>query len=165
MLYKTLRSTLPVSFTFAGFNWPRYIAVLPSGSLAKRLDMARKPRVTGPYWNSPRPVDRASGTGFYLDSAGMPGLRYWYARETGSALIRHRGWYCDQFGDQTIEGIVMRLPHARGFLAGWTMGEGMISYIEHAVYESKREAALAADSLAQHAAEREREREEYEGEA
>ena len=51
----------------------------------------------------------------------------------------------------------MRLPHNRGFLIGWSMGEGMISEIEYAIYDNGREAALAADSLAEETAEKERE--------
>ena len=51
----------------------------------------------------------------------------------------------------------MRLPHNRGFLAGWSMGEGMISEIEYTVYDDERDAAWAADSLAENAAEKERE--------
>ena len=60
----------------------------------------------------------------------------------------------------------MRLPHNRGFLAGWSMGEGMISEIEYTVYDDERNAAWAADSLAEDVAEKEREfqesQEEYE---
>ena len=51
----------------------------------------------------------------------------------------------------------MRLPHNRGFLAGWSMGEGMISEIEYAIYDDEREAAKVADSLAEETAEKERE--------
>jgi len=51
----------------------------------------------------------------------------------------------------------MRLPHNRGFLAGWSIGEGMISEIEYTIYDDERDAALAADSIAEEVAERERE--------
>ena len=51
----------------------------------------------------------------------------------------------------------MRLPHNRGFLVGWSMGEGMISEIEYTIYDDERNAARAADSLAEEAAEKERE--------
>ena len=51
----------------------------------------------------------------------------------------------------------MRLPNNRGFLAGWSMGEGMISEIEYVIYDNEREAAWAADSLAEKTAEKERE--------
>ena len=51
----------------------------------------------------------------------------------------------------------MRLPNNRGFLAGWSMGEGMISEIEYIIYDDEHETAWAADSLAEEAAEKERE--------
>ena len=51
----------------------------------------------------------------------------------------------------------MRLPNNRGFLAGWSMGEGMISEIEYAIYDDERNAAQVADSLAEDIAEKERE--------
>lgn len=71
--------------------------------------------------------------------------------------IGHYGWFIDEHEDDVIRGIVIKLPKARGFLAGWSMGEGMITEVDEHVYDSARDAALAADSMAENMAERERE--------
>jgi hypothetical protein len=89
----------------------------------------------------------------------MPGLRWKWCDEARRS-IRHTGWYCDEYQDQKIRGLVMRLPQGRGFLAGWSMGENMASYVESSAYESEQEAALAADSMAESQAESEREYQE-----
>lgn len=143
-------------FAFAGFTFPRTVAMLPKGALAARV-IARRNRLTGPYTAAPSP--NAKGAFFYLDSDFMPGLRWAWADET-DARIEHRGWFSDTHGDgDTIRGIVFRLPKDRGFLAGWSMGESMASELETSrVYDDERSAAYAADSMAEGVAEKERER-------
>ena len=143
-------------FHFAGFTWPACVWTLPEGKPAARLTDRRRPIVCGPYYHAPRPEDAGSGAGFYLDSDGAPGLRWTWCDETEGARIEHTGWYCDDDGFQTIRGIVLRLPRGRGFLAGWSMGAGMASTIDATIYDSARDAAYAADSMAERAAERER---------
>ena len=124
------------AFDFAGFSFPKYV-------WAK-----------GPYYTAPTP--NASGRGFYLDDAGAPGLRWEYADEV--ARLNHQGWFTDNEGwGDTIRGIVLRLPKGRGFLAGWTLGAGMASSVGYEVYRDATEAAYAADSIAERAAEDERE--------
>ena len=149
------------SFVFAGFAWPRYLATLPRGSLRKRAE-SRKPgrAMCGDYYHAPTPG--AKGRGFYLDSDGMPGLRWQWADETEGARIRHTGWFTDPDGSgDTIRGIVLRLPHGRGFLAGWSMGEGMASSVDYSpIFDDAADAAACADSMAENVAEGEREREE-----
>lgn len=141
------------TFEFAGFSWPRSHNLLPRGSFAERLARKRNP-VTGPYYHAPRP--NAGTAFFYLGSDFQPGLRIAYADEV-SRRIRHRGWYCDESHDQTIRGIVARLPHGRGFLAGWTMGEGMASELDTScIWADETEAAHAADSAAELTADRQR---------
>lgn len=73
------------SFNFAGFQWPRYLATLPAGSLRKRAE-SRKPgrAMCGDYYHAPTP-DGAKGRGFYLDSDGMPGLRWQWCDEVEGA--------------------------------------------------------------------------------
>ena len=150
------------AFTFAGFEWPRFVAVLPKGSTAKRLERYKNP-MTGPYYHAPKPVGRDHGHGFYLDDAGMPGLRWQWCDEVSDVRIKHTGWFCDEFGiSDKIRGLVFTLPKGRGFLAGWSMGESMASGVECEVYETAREAAYAADSIAENVAERQREFEEQE---
>jgi len=72
--------------------------------------------------------------------------------------IDHTGWFCDEYGDGgKIRGIVVALPHGR-FLAGWSMGEGMSSTVDASpIFSSAIDAAHAADSMAERAAEDERE--------
>lgn len=156
----TLRSMvreLSPEFSFAGFSFPKWVWSLPKGSKAKRLASAKNP-VCGPYYHAPKPGGR-KGDSFYLESDGGISLRWQWADEV--VRLNHTGWYSDEFGDsEKIRGLVFRLPRSRGFLAGWSMGEGMASALECDIYETEREAALAADSLAENVAEREREYQE-----
>lgn len=152
----TTRVTRPApEFSFAGFAFPKWSWTLPTGSKQKRLAHYKNP-VTGPYSTSPKPND-CKGTSFYLDSDFMPNLRWQWCDDVCKS-IRHTGWFPTEYGDgDKIRGIVMRLPQGRGFLAGWSMGEGMASYVESSMYESEQDAARAADSLAEDVAEKERE--------
>ena len=148
-------------FEFAGFGWPRNVSMLPRGDVAKRLERKRNP-VTGPYYHAPKPGAKAAF--FYLDSDFMPGLRWQYCDDISNARIRHTGWFTNEFQDDKIRGVVFRLPNKRGFLAGWTMGEGMASELDYYVWDDEVDAAHAADSQAEDAAERQREYEEEENE-
>lgn len=159
-MLKSMIHPLEREFNFAGFSWPRYVAELPRGTMAARLEEARNP-VCGPYYHAPTPNNR-KGIGFYLtDASGAPfGLRWAWADECEGACIRNTGWRCDAFGDQTIRGLVFRLPHGRGFLAGWSMGENMASSLDYYIYQEEGDAARAADSMAESAADDEREYQE-----
>lgn len=118
-------------FTFAGFQWPRY--------------------------HAPRPETVGTGRGFYLDSDGQPFTRWQWCDEVDGVRIYHTGWFCDEYGDGgKIRGIVVALPRGR-FLAGWSMGEGMASTVDADLYDTADAAAYAADSMAESAAENERE--------
>lgn len=154
------------TFAFAGFTFPRAVAMLPKGKPAARLATIRKSPVPfkvaarsslSTYQTAPKP----GGTGgafFYLESDFAPGLRWRYADET-DARINHNGWFSDPYGDgETIRGIVVRLPRGRGFLPGWSMGTGMASAVETSSrYDDETGAAYAADSMAERVAEKERE--------
>jgi hypothetical protein len=148
------------AFTFAGFQWPRYVAALPKGSKAKRLERYKAP-VCGPYYHAPKPVKGSNhGTIFYLNSDGMPGMRWAWCDEVEGVgrSINHTGWYTDEHGDgDKIRGVVFTLPKGRGFLAGWSMGESMASGVEYEVYTGELDAAQAADDIAKLIAEVERE--------
>ncbi len=155
MLNSRVRPLAP-EFTFAGFAWPRYVGTLPRGSLADRFKNRHSRGLTGGYYHSPVP-DAAKSRGFYLDSDGMSGLRWQWAEECEGARIRHTGWFCDDDCSQTIRGIVLRLPRGRGFLAGWSMGEGMASTVDYSpIFDNAADAAACADSMAESAAEKER---------
>ena len=128
-------SKLAPAFTFAGFDFPRYIPRLPQGDFKTRLERYRRP-VCGPYIHQPAPLQAGDkGQSFYLDSDFMPGLRWswcdeipgdWDENET-PPTIPHKGWYMDPDQLETVRGLVFKLPHNRGFLAGYSMGEGMSS--------------------------------------
>lgn len=151
------------TFNFASFTFPLKLA-LPRGSLASRLAefKKREPRVCGPYQIAPEPIRgrgaRAFTAGFYLGSDFEPVLRWQYADETDGARIDHTGWFCDDYQDCKMRGIVGRLPKSRGFIAGWTMGESMASVWDlSGIYDNEREAAYGADECARIAAENEQE--------
>lgn len=147
--------TLPdPEFQFAGFTFPKWVFTLPKGPFRKRIAHMRQP-TTGPYYHTPTP-NQKDGIGFYLASDGMPGLRWAWCDEIDKS-IRHAGWWADDDQDTKIHGFVMRLPRGRGFLAGWSMGEHMASSLDYAIYPTALEAARAADSMAERAAENERE--------
>lgn len=139
---------LPIEFTFAGFNFPRYIPELSNG----------KHRARSVYYHAPTPLTGGPhpGRGFYLADHGSP-RRYDFADDIAGARIDHKGWYTDEYGDgDKMRGIIIRLPHGK-MLAGWSMGEGMASSIEGHIYTDEIEAARAADQIAEYAAEEERE--------
>jgi hypothetical protein len=158
--------------SFAGFEYPRQFAILPKGTPKQRLEAQRqlqakygKPykRITGPYYQS-EPAPNTDGRMFYMgehETLGdfMPGLRWKWADkcEDVGRSIDHTGWFCDDFQEDKIRGMVFRLNHGKGFLAGWSMGEGMISSLEYEIYKTEREAAYAADRLAEKHAEADRE--------
>jgi hypothetical protein len=149
---QTVLSKLTPEFSFAGFSFPKHVWTLDHMPVAKRLQR-RNPVVTGAYWHSPTPNQNA-GMGFYLDSDGQPFTRWAWCDDIVS--LRHTGWFCDEYQDQKIRGIVVRLPHGR-FLAGWSMGRNMASSIDADVYTCERDAAYAADGLAETAADHEKE--------
>jgi len=146
-----MQRPLTPEFTFAGFTFPRYVATLAIGIPALRRQRELR-KVCGGYFHAPRPNDNR-GRGFYLGDAGMPCERWEWASDTE--------WYCDEFGDQTMRGLILRLPHGR-FLAGYSMGEGMSSAVSATVYTDEDEARAAADEEARCVAESEREYQESE---
>lgn len=143
------------AFQFAGFTWPRMVARSAFGPTLLRRKWASR-KVVGEYRHAPTP-NSIRGRGFYLDSDGQPFTRWKWADDV--VKLRHTGYFCDFHGDQSIRGIVAILPHNR-FLAGWSMGEGMSSGVDGAIYDTPEDAAYAADSMAEYAAEREREYQE-----
>ncbi len=150
------KRTTPIDgprFAFAGFTWPRYLARLERGTLARRLEKRRN-GCTGEYYHSPKPGNRG-GIGFYLGSDSPFTLRYELSGRSFCAGL--------EYGDDSITGIVFRLPRGRGFLAGWTMGENMASTVDYApIFDSADGAMRCADSMAESAAESERDYQESE---
>ena len=130
-------------------------------------------RCVGPYrWTPAKP---GNGRGFYQASKGLYcdprgssfDLRLEEANNyLGGRLSQINGYYCDRDGDgDTLQPIIARLPHGRGFLAGWTMGAGMCASLDAYVYETPEDAAHAAHSMAENDAEKNREAEEQDRES
>ena len=141
-------------FAFAGFQWPRYVATLtPLSSLRKKRELRK---VCGGYYHAPTPNSN-NGRGFYLSDAGQPFTRWEWADDVEGAHISHSGWWTDEYGDgERIRGIVVLLPHGR-YMAGWSMGKGMASTLEPGLFDDIVDAARVADSIAENAADNERE--------
>lgn len=122
---------------------------------------------TGPYyWTPSKP---GKGRGFYQSSKGLFcdragssfDLRLSYANDylSHSRLSHITGYFCDIDGDgDSLKPIVARLPHGRGYLAGWTMGEGMAANLDGYIWEDIEEAARAAHDMAESDAEESREK-------
>lgn len=115
-------------------------------------------RVVGSYrW---RPSAPGAGRGFYTGDDGQCGDSTFRLRITdANDHIRNDtiGYYCDEFGDQTLKPIVLALPHGRGWLAGWTMGPNMCASMAPDIHDTPECAARAAHSMAESDAEAERE--------
>lgn len=148
--------------TYAGFEFPKYLADLPSEPIKERLKKFKQGnrRLTSGYFQS-KPCalenQQERGRSFYHESDFMPGLRFEYCDQVENVRgIDHKGWFTDPDGmSDVIRGIVFRLPHNRGFLAGWTMGESMVSKVECYIYDDIWACAHAADDMARRVAEKE----------
>jgi hypothetical protein len=130
---------------------------------------ARKRTFCGPYrWT---PSKAGSGRTFYMECSQRGDLA---CASHGSTIdlrvelaedhVGGRLSHITSFGGGILaEGyipIVMRLPRSRGFLAGWTLGAGMVSSVEPEIYDDIEDAARAAYSIAENAAENEIEHKE-----
>lgn len=114
----------------------------------------------GPYqWTPAKP---GTGRGFYqackglqMDRAGSSfDLRLIEADELlPFSGRRPTAYWCDEYGHDKLTPIVARLPRGRGFLAGWTMGNGMCASLDATIYTDEMDAAYAAHSEAESAAE------------
>lgn len=131
-------------------------------SLKERASMRK---VCGPYqWT---PSEPGKGRGFYQSSKGLEmgdstfKLRLESVNDhlSDSRLKYVDGYYCDpEYDGDTLQPIIARLNHDRGFLAGWTMGKGMCASLNANVYATAEEAARAAHYVAEMDAENDRER-------
>ena len=135
------------NFTFAGFNFPRKIYQMPKGKLKARLGKNISHAV---YYSQPTPRNVKDSTNvFYFESDFSPGLRWTWCDEVEGTRIDHKGWYCDDSQSEVMRGFVMRLPNEKGFLAGCTIGEGCVAYLDLEPHSSEREAAHVADRMAE----------------
>lgn len=120
----------------------------------------RTRRYCGPYrW---RPCAAGRGRGFYVAShsdttVDEPGssfrLRFEPARNHwGGAQDWSGGWDRDAWTP-----VVARLNHGRGFLAGASLGCGMLAFLDPEMFTDARDAAMAADDAARTAADQDTE--------
>lgn len=114
-----------------------------------------------------RPAEGPSQSAcFYAASRGID-----LAMDEEGSTLRLRLYYCEglrrarYYADEDTEyiPITAALPNRRGFLAGWTMGPGMLSCLDcTTIYADSDEAERAAHDEAERAAERDREYQEAE---
>lgn len=132
-----------------------------------RVPLAKRKRTfTGPYrW---QPTEPGKGRGFYQSSNGLyvdpHGSTFDLRLECANDHLAHysrlsqiNGYYIDEFCEDTAKPIIARLPKGRGFLAGYTLGEGMCAALDSVIYSDEESAAFAAHSDAESMAENERE--------
>lgn len=95
---------------------------------------------TGPYrWRVPT-LGRSDGRGYYAaDDKGTPDDSTFRLRAVDQPR-RYRGGWCGSPDSEPVYPVVLRLPKGRGFLAGWTYGEGMASSIEHYIFDNEEDA-------------------------
>lgn len=136
-------------------------------------DRSEARKVVGPYrWS---PSEPGKGRGFYQSSRGLScdprgstfDLRLEEANDLLPSYNRAQdtlGYYCDQDGEgDTLKPIVARLPKGRGFLPGWTMGNGMCAALDTDwILDDPEDAARAAHEVARIDANRSREAAEVE---
>lgn len=129
----------------------------------KALEMARtKPACVGyPQFYSPEGgITRQPKKPAYawIENPTDSGLRFVdYADKI--ANLDHNGWYTMDDGDngEVMRGVVFRLPHGRGFIAGYAdpCNDGP-AFVELSIIDDEKDAARIADSIAEHYAEQER---------
>lgn len=125
--------------------------------LRKRLESRR---YCGPYIHTP--AEPGGSRGFYTEGGGERiacnahgagfDLRLSYVKRRGRIVA-----WCpdpDAIGD-TMKAITARLPHGRGFLAGWTYGPERCAEIDLRIHEDEESAQRAAEWLTEYAAEKE----------
>lgn len=146
----------------ANASWLQYSAA-PFAGAVHNFDIPMRKRLAsrhsvGPYYWTP--TTPGKGRAFYQAVNGLDcdrhgstfHLRLEYANDVlpSHARLRHTtGYYIDGNQDDTIAPIVARLPHGRGFLAGWTMGRGMLASLAPDIHDTIEEAARAAHSEAE----------------
>lgn len=158
--------------------------VMHEFDFSRPMSQVRKSRKS-PYYRTIAHTTSQTRVGFYcgrsahsgalfVDKAGSSfNLRLAYANDlladAGAShyLQRIDGYYTsnDSAGSDTMQPIVARLTHSRGFLCGWTMGQGMCAVLDtSSVYSDAVDAARAAHRMAEHDAEEEREYQEQDRE-
>jgi hypothetical protein len=129
-----------MSSKFAGFDFPKYVWTLPEGS--KEMRQAAIKRGYNKYMVSPD--INPTGTTFHMSEQSMPDLPWRYADEILG--VRKRAYKADYWSGLEFRGIVMTLPHRRGFIAGWTDTE--YCRVDYDIFDNEHDAAVTADDMA-----------------
>ena len=100
------------------------------------------------------------GLGFLANALGT--LRITYCDEASSndwrSHINHKGWFTDPYQEETIRGVIVQLSHNRYFPAYESSNDKAGLRVDWSDrHDDMRDAAYAADSLAEKHAEEERE--------
>lgn len=150
-------------------SWLRYTDK-PFGGAVHNFSRPMRERLKsrehcGPYYY--QPTAPGGGRSFYQSSKRLACGDSTFDMRLELANDHLDGWqtrttayWCDSDGFSALTPIVARLPHGRGFLAGWTMGEGMCGAIDLDIYGEIGDAARAAHSMAENDAEKERDYQE-----
>lgn len=125
-------------------------------------ERAKARKSCGPYTWAPSGPHKGvhPGRGFYQASKGLAmdargstfELRLDYANTHAPYQRRGSGPFTSEC-DCEYTAIVARLPHGRGYLAGWTMGAGMLASLDGHIWRDIEDAAKAAIDEARRAAE------------
>lgn len=129
-------------------------------------ERAKARKSVGPYTWTPtqrgKPNGRNepfAGRGFYQSSKGLSvdargstfDLRLDYARNHLGYQRRGTGPFSHEMISGEYDGIVARLPHGRGFLAGYTLGNGMCASLDGHIWDAIEDAARYAIDMAREA--------------
>lgn len=100
----------------------------------------------------------------FIENTDSAGLRFVNFADKIRTSINHTGWYADSSeGDSgyNYRGAVWRLPHSRGFIAGYVdpYNDGA-AFVELVICANENEAAYSADTIAENKAEKSRDYDE-----
>lgn len=97
----------------------------------------------------------------WVENAGE-GLRFTGYCDQLNRFIQHKGYYCDEFGDSILRGVVYQLPARKGktqYIAGYSdpdnEGAALLNFND--IYDDENDAARSADQFAEREAENQRE--------
>lgn len=113
---------------------------------------------------SNRPFESGSTPLTWIENPESIGLRLVGLAHEINRNMRHTGWHTDDDGaDECMRGVVYQLPgrdkaprYVHGYADPWNDGPAALALSRRDWSDDKSDAAYAADSVAEHAAERER---------
>lgn len=117
-----------------------------------------------------RPLTTIWNVGTYMDSYGniqgptisVDSNRLTWCDEVEDSGIDHTGWFSDSEDEEgtadsdgdKLRGFIWKLAKNRGYIVGWSMGNGMCMSVDYSsLYKDADEAARAADNFAKSDAE------------